>query len=79
MSNLQATLTICDMKTSLRIQLLIFALTPTVLFAHEGHGFTKGNSPLHYLAEPFHAVVLLVAVSAIAGVVYYFRKQQKKS
>lgn len=79
MSNLQATLTTCDMKTLLKLQLLILSLAPAASFAHEGHGNTPGSHPLHYLAEPFHVLVLLVALSAVAGVVYHLRKSQKKS
>jgi len=67
------------MNKTLKLQTLILALAPTTLFAHEGHGHTSGSHPLHYLAEPFHVMVLLVAVSAIAGVVFYMRKRHKKS
>jgi hypothetical protein len=67
------------MKKLMKIQVFIFALAPTALFAHEGHGHIPGGNPLHYLAEPFHALVLLVAISAIAGVVYHLRNRYKKS
>jgi hypothetical protein len=78
-SNLQATLTICDMKQLMKMQVFIIALAPTSLFAHEGHGHIPGSHPLHYMAEPFHVLVFLVAVSAIAGLAYHLRKRKAKS
>ncbi len=67
------------MKKLMKLQVFIFALAPTALFAHEGHGHVPGSSPLHYVAEPFHVLVLLVAVSAIAGLAYHLRKRKTKS
>jgi hypothetical protein len=51
---------------------------PTLVFAHEGHGHVEATNPLHYLAEPLHAIILLAGVALIGGIVYYFAKQGKK-
>lgn len=66
------------MKKIMNLPVFILALAPTALFAHEGHGHIPGSNPLHYFAEPFHAIVLLVAMSAIAGVCYRLVKRHKK-
>jgi hypothetical protein len=67
------------MKKSIATTVLALTALPQLLLAHEGHGFTQGHSALHYIAEPFHALVLLTVVAGIAGLIYRFRKQSRKS
>lgn len=59
--------------------LLAFAASPLSLLAHEGHGHVAGSNPLHYVAEPMHAMLLVVAISIVAAVVYSIRKERNKS
>lgn len=59
--------------------IVLAATIPQLLLAHEGHGFTNGHSALHYVAEPYHALVFLTVVAGIAGLLYRFRKQSRKS
>ncbi len=41
-------------------------LVPSLALAHPGHGSTPPSSVAHYLVEPEHSVLLLVAVVAAA-------------
>jgi hypothetical protein len=66
------------MKKSITSVLLAITVLPQVVLAHEGHGFTQGNSAMHYIAEPFHALVFLTVVAGIAGLIFHFRKQFRK-
>jgi hypothetical protein len=66
------------MKKSLALATLLVTSIPATLLAHEGHGYIPASNPLHYVAEPVHVFVLLLAASAIGGVVYHFRRQPKK-
>ena len=59
--------------------MLAFAVSPLSLLAHEGHGHIAGNNPLHYVAEPMHAMLLVVAISIVAAAVYAIKKQRNKS
>jgi hypothetical protein len=59
--------------------MLAFAASPLSLLAHEGHGHVAGNNPLHYVAEPMHAMLLVVAISIVAAAVYAIKKQRNKS
>lgn len=59
--------------------MLAFAASPLSLLAHEGHGHIAGNNPLHYVAEPMHAMLLVVAISIVAAAVYAIKKQRNKS
>ena len=59
--------------------MLAFAASPLSLLAHEGHGHVAGNNPLHYVAEPMHARLLVVAISIVAAAVYAIKKQRNKS
>ena len=59
--------------------MLAFAASPLSLLAHEGHGHVAGNNPLHYVAEPIHAMLLVVAISIVAAAVYAIKKQRNKS
>ncbi|MCU0387087.1 MAG: hypothetical protein MUE71_00590 [Chitinophagaceae bacterium] len=56
--------------------LLFFAL-PAI--SHPGHGHVSSDNPLHYIAEPLHALVLVVVLAAVGYGVYRFRKQKKQS
>ena len=47
---------------------LFFA--PVSLLAHGGHGVPEGNSLIHYLLSPMHAIPMAII---IAGAVLYFR------
>jgi hypothetical protein len=67
------------MKKAIATIVLSGLALPQLLLAHEGHGFTQGHSALHYIAEPFHALVFLIVVAGIAGLIYHFRKQSRKS
>ena len=59
--------------------LFAFATSPLSLLAHEGHGHVAGSNPLHYVAEPMHAMLLVVAISVVAAAVYTIKKQRNKS
>lgn len=60
--------------------ILLALVIPQLLLAHEGHGFTESHRVLHYIIEPYHALVFLTAVAGFAGLVYrFFRKQPCKS
>jgi hypothetical protein len=65
-------------KTMAAITVVGMAL-PQLLLAHEGHGFTESHSSLHYIVEPYHALVLLTVVAGVAGLIYRFRKHTRKS
>jgi hypothetical protein len=56
----------------------VFALFPLAALAHEGHGYVSPGSPMHYLAEPEHTVILLVAVFIIGGLIFRYARQSKK-
>ena len=66
------------MKKLLFIPVLLILSSLTV-FAHEGHGHIASDNPLHYLAEPLHALVLIVALAAIGYAIYRFRRVKKQS
>lgn len=74
--NLETILMYCHMKKAL---LLVFAASPLSLLAHEGHGHVAGNNPLHYVAEPMHAMLLVIALLVVAAAVYAIKKQRNKS
>lgn len=57
--------------------LSLLALSPLFGWAHEGHGRTQGNTFLHYIAEPEHAVVVLLVVAAVAFSVIAFLRTKK--
>ncbi len=65
-------------KTFALASLLICLVIPATLLAHEGHGNIPSGNPLHYVAEPVHVFVLLLAANAIGGLVYRYSKQPKK-
>jgi len=50
------------------------------LLAHPGHGSIPADEPLHYVAEPLHAVwwVLLLAAGIAAGVWYQTRRRRTR-
>jgi hypothetical protein len=58
---------------------IAFATSPLSLLAHEGHGHVAGSSPLHYVAEPMHAMLFVIALSAVAAAMYAIKKQRNKS
>lgn len=41
-------------------------LTPALASAHEGHGITPGTSLAHWILEPAHLPLVLVAVGFVA-------------
>jgi hypothetical protein len=65
------------MKKTIAIIIMAVAI-PQLLLAHEGHGFTNGHSALHYMTEPYHALVLLTVVAGITGLIYRLRKQARQ-
>lgn len=67
------------MKTPLKAVTILSMLLPTLLFAHDGHGHLPGSHPLHYVAEPLHVVIGLVAVSAIGGLLYSMLRKKRKA
>ena len=65
------------MKKVSFISLLILLFTLPA-FSHEGHGHISSDNPLHYFAEPLHALVLVVILAAAGYAVYKFRKEKKQ-
>jgi hydrogenase/urease accessory protein HupE len=60
--------------------ILIFISSCTNLFAHSGHGHTDGNSLIHYLMEPMHAMFLVAVVLMIAfSSIYLILKMKKRT
>ena len=58
---------------------ILFAATalPILASAHPGHG-PVDNGLAHYLLSPLHlSAILLAAVIAVAGVLYYLDKKHK--
>lgn len=67
------------MKKSILLLNACIAAATVPALAHEGHGHISGNNPLHYLAEPLHALVLVVVLAAAGYVIYRYNKQRKQS
>lgn len=57
---------------------IIFLMNSSHLFAHPGHGSTEGQSLIHYLMEPMHAMVLGAVVLMIAFSSTYMILKMKK-
>jgi uncharacterized membrane protein YidH (DUF202 family) len=67
------------MKKSILLLNACIAAATLPALAHEGHGHISSNNPLHYLAEPLHAVILVVALAAVGYAIYRFARQKKQS
>jgi len=65
------------MKKFSFIALLLFVVVLPA-FSHEGHGHISSNNPLHYLAEPLHALTTVVALGVISYVVYRFYRARNQ-
>jgi hydrogenase/urease accessory protein HupE len=44
---------------------LLLLLVPTLAFAHPGHGHTEPTSWTHYLTEPVHVALLVIAAVTV--------------
>ncbi|MBM4376667.1 MAG: hypothetical protein FJ095_16415 [Deltaproteobacteria bacterium] len=44
----------------------VVLLTPALAMAHPGHGTVPGNTLAHWIAEPAHALGLVVGLALIA-------------
>jgi hypothetical protein len=60
-----------------RVMILILSV-PGAAYAHDGHGHTDGDSPEHYLTEPYHIIIVLAAVAIIGALMYRRSKQAGK-
>lgn len=58
-----------------KLLLVLSALVPATVFAHEGHGFFNGHSLAHYLGSAEHSIPL-VAIVAL-GVFFAFRNYKR--
>jgi hypothetical protein len=67
------------MKKSILLLNACIAAAALPALAHEGHGNISSNNPLHYLAEPLHAVILVVALAAVGYAIYRLTRQKKQS
>jgi hydrogenase/urease accessory protein HupE len=65
------------MKKQLLLSFLS-ALSPFLIFAHEGHGHTHGFTITHYFVEPEHLAVILGIFAAAFVYRRYFRKKTDK-
>ena len=52
----------------------IFTLLPSLLFAHPGHGETEGFTIKHYMVEPEHVIV---AVLALAVTIFFLGRKKE--
>ncbi len=66
------------MKRTIALATTALLALPASLLAHEGHGHTEGSSPLHYVAEPYHAAIFLLAVALIVGIGWRLSKRWRK-
>lgn len=53
------------------------ALLATPVFAHPGHGVSEGQSLLHFMSEPEHVGLALLAVALIAGAIVAVRRRAR--
>ncbi len=54
------------MKTTVKfLSTFSFLLGPVMAMAHPGHGSENPLSPVHYLANPEHAVPIAVTLTAV--------------
>lgn len=53
------------------------ALLATPVFAHPGHGVSEGSSLLHFITEPEHIGLALLAVALVAGAVVFARRRAR--
>ena len=66
------------MRTKIFTLLALFVvLSPTVLFAHAGHGTFDGINLWHYLTSPLHLISTMVVLAVVVFGVRYFRKRQE--
>jgi len=54
---------------------ILWALSPLLIFAHEGHGHTHGFTITHYFVEPEHLLIIL----GIFSVAFAYWKYQGKN
>lgn len=57
-----------------RLWALLVALIPALLYAHPGHGETEGFTIKHYMVEPEHVVV---AVLALAVTIFFLGRKKE--
>lgn len=67
------------MKNLKVLLLLVVSAMPLVSLAHPGHGETGGYTITHYMVEPVHVIVAVVALSGIVFLVSQLRRKKQHS
>lgn len=57
--------------------LLLCSLWPAAAVAHPGHGTVEPSSAAHYLLEPAHAALAVLAVGAAAVTARFLRTRRR--
>jgi hypothetical protein len=58
-------------RRSMNVLGAVIALAGPVAYAHEGHGHTRGDSPLHYVTEPIHLIPFAVAALFLGAIAWW--------
>jgi hypothetical protein len=67
------------MKNLKAFLLLLVSAIPMISLAHPGHGETGGYTITHYMVEPVHVVISVVALSVIVFLVARLRRSKQHS
>ena len=65
------------MKNLKALLLFLVSAIPMISLAHPGHGETGGYTITHYMVEPVHLVISVVALSAIVFLVSQLRRNKQ--
>lgn len=67
------------MKNLKALLLLLVSAIPMISLAHPGHGEAGGYTITHYMVEPVHVVISVVALSVIVFLVTRLRRSKLNS
>ncbi|MCU0706835.1 MAG: hypothetical protein MUF23_00935 [Pirellula sp.] len=58
-------------RRSINLLGVILVLAGPIANAHEGHGHTRGDTPMHYVTEPMHWMPFAVAALFLAAFAWW--------
>lgn len=50
---------------------IALVLGGSTAYAHQGHGHTPGDTPLHYVIEPMHSIPIALAVLILVAFAWW--------
>jgi hypothetical protein len=62
-----------------RMLAMLAGLVPFLCYAHPGHGDTEGFTIIHYLLEPEHLILLLLAIGVVFWLYKSLRGKEEKA